>query len=56
MRRAVKINKRAIEELKEEIEKAKLEAGEAIGDVEKCGSTIEEQIDKVGVEISELTR
>ena len=45
----------SIEELKVQIEKAKLEASETIEDVEKWGAKIEERIDEADLEISGLT-
>lgn len=45
----------AIEDLKVDIEKAKLEAGEIIENVEKWGATIEQRIDVADLEISDLT-
>ena len=44
-----------IEDLKVDIEKAKLEAGEIIENVEKWGATIE-RTDEADLEISDLTR
>ena len=45
----------AIEDLKVDIEKAKLETGEIIENVEKWGATIEQRIDEADLEISDLT-
>ena len=47
---------KAVEDIKVDIEKAKLEAGESIDDVEKWGTTIEQHVDEADVEISDLTR
>ena len=44
----------AIEDLKVDIEKAKLEAGEIIENVEKWGATIEQCINEADLEISDL--
>lgn len=45
-----------IQDLKVDIKKAKIEAGEIIENVEKCGVTIEQKIDEAGEEISDLAR
>lgn len=45
-----------IQDLKVDIKKAKIEAGEIIDNVEKCGVTIEQKIDEAGEEISDLAR
>ena len=46
----------AIEDLKVDIEKAKLEAGEIVENVQKWGATIEQRTDEADLEISDLTR
>lgn len=46
----------AIEDLKLDIEKGKLEAGQSIEDVEKWGKTTEETIDAVDVDVGDLNR
>ena len=46
----------AIEDLKVDIEKAKLEAGEIVDNVQKWGATIEQRTDEADLEISDLTR
>ena len=45
-----------IEDLKVDIEKAKLEAGEIVENVQKWGATIEQRTDEADLEISDLTR
>lgn len=46
----------AIEDLKVDIEKAKLEAGEIVENEQKWGATIEQHTDEADLEISDLTR
>ena len=46
----------AIEDLKVDIEKAKLEAGEIVENVQKWSATIEQRTDEADLEISDLTR
>ena len=46
----------AIEDLKVDIEKAKLEAGEIVENVQKWGATIEQHTNEADLEISDLTR
>ena len=46
----------AIEDLKVDIEKVKLEAGEIVENVQKWGATIEQHTDEADLEISDLTR
>ena len=46
----------AIEDLKVDVEKAKLEAGEIVENVQKWGATIEQCTDEADLEISDLTR
>ena len=45
----------AIEDLKVDIEKVKLEAGEIVENVQKWGATIEQRTDEADLEISDLT-
>ena len=45
----------AIEDLKVDIEKAKLEAGEIVENVQKWGATIEQRTDEADLEISDLS-
>lgn len=46
----------AIEDLKVDIEKAKLEAGEIVENVQKWGATIEQHTNEADLEIPDLTR
>ena len=51
---ALRIVVRSVEELKTQLEKARLEKGETLEEVEKWGAELEEKIDETDVEIAHL--